>query len=650
MSAICGIVFMNNGNIPSEMTESMTNKLREYKYDSCGTWLGKGAFLGSIVKHDTPESIFEKLPYRDIQSNLVITADAIIDNREQLLNLFNIPSEKWEETTDSKLILEAYLKWGEDSPKYLLGDFTFAIWNEKKKELFCARDHVGKRTFYYNFSSNIFTFGTTIKTILNINGKTKLNDMWIAEFLASDDLVQEFGCNDTVYENVMQLLPAHTLKINCSGMTFKRYWNPNDIKTLKLKNNEEYEEAFREVLFEAVECRLRSKGNIGIMLSGGLDSGTVACIAAKKLSEEGKKIKGFSSVPMTEYRNILIDRYIPDETTYIDALAEKYNNIELNFCASEGINSYNSIENLLGILEQPYKIADNFFWVNELALKAAEAGCTTLLDGQFGNYTISFGDMNTYFFTKYRKGQVLSLLRQLYMYSKLHKMNYFEVLKYCIKLVIPQNIFDFYSKLRGHDIAIGKSISIANEKLTIDCNIDDRFQKLGLGKYYNMNKDFSQFKESLSEPFMYSQIGAAETKIALNNGITKRDPTRDKRVIEFCCSVPINQYIYKGQSRSLLRRAMKDILPDKVRLNYYSRGRQSADWIQRLRGDWDSIKNEISDLSEANNIKKYLDINMINNVLRELGHGPRDQDFEKVRIIITSIVFHKFIDLDESIL
>lgn len=645
MSAICGVINFAS-DVPLEISLKMMDKLKAYVHDNSDTWFEKSAFLGSIIKYDTPESIEEKLPKENTSKGLVITADAIIDNRKELLEIFDIPKIEWNKTNDSQLILLSYIKWGEECTKHLIGDFAFAIWNKKKKELFCARDHVGKRTLYYYFSSNLFAFSTTINPLLQIgDGSKELDELWIAEFLSLEEVIQEIECDNTIYNQIKQLMPAHSMTINPNKMEVKKYWNPLDKPKLKLESNEEYEEAFKEVFSEAVNCRLRSIGSVGVLLSGGLDSGSVACIAAESLKAEGKRIKGFSSVPFKEYINSLPQNRIADERMQIEVMANWYNNIDLNFCDSSGIDSVNSIQRLLEIAEQPYKIVENFFWVNELSAKAAENGCTVLLDGQFGNISVSFGDMGTYLYTKYKQHRWISFLKGVSDYSKYYNYRFKDVFKFYLKSVLSDHTVNAYRKLKGRTIENYEEelFTAVNKEFANRCKVDERFKLLGLGEYSRSNQDINDYRNFLTKPIVYSQTGAIETKISLANGIAKRDPTRDKRVIEFCASVPLEQFVYKGQERSLIRRSMKGILPDEIRLNNKNRGQQSADWVQRLIIDWQNTKNKIKWILEQEAIKQYMDTDKVSKVLEEVGDFPKDEDSRRIRLLIVSLVFGEFL-------
>lgn len=644
MSAICGTYNLVSTRVSEQINMEMMEKLKSYPNDFSDTWRKNQVFLGSVIKHITPESLMERLPYVHSDTGLVITADAIIDNRSELLSTFNISAVEGCEIPDSKLILLAYIKWGEECPKHLVGDFAFVIWNEKRKELFCARDHVGKRTFYYYYNEEVFAFCTVMRPLLLVKGDAKeLNDAWIADFLTLYGPIHEADCNHTVYKDIYQLPPAHTIRINSKGVIKKRYWNPLDVPRLHLKSNEEYEDAFREVFFEAVNCRLRSIGSVGVMLSGGLDSGSIASVAALKLEEDGKRLKAYTSVPVSYYKNWLPEAVVADERDYIRSYMDNYKNIDIRYCDCDGITSFNVIDELIDILEQPYKFVQNSFWVNDMVARVAEDGCSVLLDGQSGNYTISFGDLTSYLMTLYRQGKWISVLKEIDDYSKFHNRIYSSVLKHFVKIVLPSYIKSVYHGLKGKN-KNDELIVPVNPEFALKLRSNDRFKKVDMGPYSKNNPDIHQVRSFIANSVMFSHTGAIEAKISLKYGVAKRDPSRDKRVIEFCMSLPENQFVTQGRERSLIRRAMAGILPDNVRLNYTRRGYQGADWIQRLLPEWKIAQMELNDMLKNKEFERYLDVNKIQKALSEVGEYPKDDDYEYIKMIIISIIFGRFIN------
>ena len=199
--------------------------------------------------------------------SLVITADARIDNRKELAEELNIVDE--EDVSDSYFILKSYEKWEDKCPEYLLGDFSFAIWDKNKGKLFCARDHMGVKPFYYYSDEKVFAFGTEIKSILSVpNLHFKLDEKRLANFLMVTDF---FDKENTFYENIKSLTAACSLIIDKNEIKSSRYWKLNPECEIIMDSDEDYANAFREIFTEAVRCRLRSNSSPGVMLSGGLD-------------------------------------------------------------------------------------------------------------------------------------------------------------------------------------------------------------------------------------------------------------------------------------------------------------------------------------------------------------------------------------------
>ena len=166
MSSIFGILNFDHKNVTDEI-QLMKASLHQWASDTSNVWIEESSGLGNILLLNTPESIHEKLPYYNEISDLCITADARIDNKDDLYRNLDIkPSQQI--IPDSELILLAYQKYGERCTEYLIGDFAFAIWDGKKQALFCARDQMGVKPFFYYCNEQFFAFATEKKGLLNL--------------------------------------------------------------------------------------------------------------------------------------------------------------------------------------------------------------------------------------------------------------------------------------------------------------------------------------------------------------------------------------------------------------------------------------------------------------------------------------------------
>jgi len=638
LSAICGL-FTKSNRSNLICAEAVYKELGKHRFDDSNFWQSNNIFLGCYLLRSVPESLSEYLPYYDEDSSLIITADAIIDNREELFTkLYMSPVQK--DVPDSLLILAAYRKWGIECPNQLIGDFSFAIWDIQKQQLFCARDHVGKRSLYYSNNHDFFTFSTLIDPLFQIKELNKEpNEDFIAEFLAIPTIAASLDCSMTAYANIFQLPPASALLVDANEIKIWEYWQIKQDQPVVLKTDAEYEGAFLKIFAESVKCRLRRTKNVGIMLSGGLDSTAVASLAANELKTEGSLLYGYTQVPTAEYQNKLEKNRLANESPYVEELCNVYRNIKPSYLDSNGKNAYNEIDYLINVLEQPYKIFHNNYWLTEICREAANCNVGVLLDGQIGNVTVSEGDFIANLFDLVKQMDFKTCISEIIDYSKLHKRSFLRTFVSCVYQISPFSLKKMIYKLRG-GIDLYDKLSLINpdfeKKIKPKTRISDPFFISAKGSFDERLK--------ILNPRDLTYLGAVETKFSIEFGLVKRDPTRDKRVIEFCVNTPNNLWVRNGQERRLIRVAMKGILPDKIRLNTTVRGRQAADWMQRLIPDWHKAWQEIDTIGKYELERKYLDVPKIKDRLarnREIDSTVNDS-FDIV-FLIRALIFARFL-------
>ncbi len=651
MSAVCGIVCGSSKEDIRDMGSVMMSQLGVYHADAVGIWQEEMVFLGCHTQHITPESVKETLPFFEEAADLSITADAIIDNRQELFKHLGIERSLWDCSPDSVLILKAYQKWGRNCPKYLLGDFAFAIWDKKRKELFCAVDHTGKRTLYYSFSSDFFVFASLIRPLTALPGIGKTyNETWMADFLAVPVILHQLDGELTPYHGVHLLRAGHSLTVGPGSLVKKVYWQVERQPQLILNSDREYEEAFLQVFQKAVSCRLRCIRPAGVMMSGGLDSTSVACMAARELAERGQRLQAFSAVPMHGYRNWLADPYLADETPYIEAVRQYAGNIDVTYCRSEGKHGLSDTDRLFAILEQPYKFIENLFWMDSILASARERGIRIMLTGQAGNLSISWGEVVPMLLSLLRDGQYLHLLRETWSAAKSSRRPYHSLLKLLSEL-LPVTVQKFIYQRAELDWFKGLcSLSPVNPDFVPRSVLIDRSAKYGFELSSIERLDSFEVRKQFFQSNFRSHSGIFATKMSLAHCMAIRDPSMDKRVIEFCLSVPDSQWVRNGKTRLLLRRAMAGILPDRVRLEENYRGIQSADWSQRLQGEWPKLFAEIETIGALEKEKEYLDIARIKAELSKYSvvkdDAVRDNTF---RMLIRSLIFSRFLRSDSVI-
>ena len=184
MSGIVGLVTRGGEPVKRLELEGMLTSLAHRGPDGTGVWCEGPAGLGHLMLWTTPESLLERLPLVSPGGHLVLTADARIDNRADLIRTLALGGRPAEALTDSHLILAAYEKWGERCPEHLLGDFAFALWDARQHRLFCARDHMGVKPLYYYKSPRLFACASELKALFYLpEVPRRVNDMRVVDHL-----------------------------------------------------------------------------------------------------------------------------------------------------------------------------------------------------------------------------------------------------------------------------------------------------------------------------------------------------------------------------------------------------------------------------------------------------------------------------------
>lgn len=641
MSAIAGIYHINEEPISIELGMSLMRDLEKYPADDVQIWTNYRVFLGCHGQWITPESVGECLPYYDRERKIAITADAIIDNREELFERLQVKHNNRKGMPDSQLILLAYEKWGEDSPKQLVGDFAFMIWDEREQKLFGARDFSGSRTLYFYSNQQCIVFCTVMQPLFTLPYVEKeINEQWFAEYLAIPWNFESVDTSSTVYKGIRQIPPSHAISVVNGKVKLSKYCTLEAKERLHLKSNQEYEEAFREVFQQSVASRLRTHRNIGAHLSGGLDSGSVASFAAKTLQNENKHLHTFSYMPLENFEDWTHKRRFADERPFIQSTVQYVGNIKDHYFDFAGKSPLSEIEDWLELLEMPYKFFENTFWLKGIFEEASQQNIGVLLNGQRGNWTISWGPALDYQAMLIKRFRWIRFLHELRLFCQNMGAKKSWVLPTIIKKVFPA--LEHLHSSRGQN----QFPLMINPEFSKKMNV---FEKLNehdrdVTGYFNKNA-YEIKKKQFEQPYYWNINGTYETKLSLRYGLWERDPTNDLRVVQFCLSVPEEQYVQNGVDRSLIRRSTQNYLPDKVRLNQRTRGVQGADGIQRMAPSWRQFIEELHQLSADPRAAYFLNINSIKEAISKIQHQPKPEYIFELdfRLLMRSLIVYRFI-------
>ncbi len=602
MSAIWGCIDLSGAEISSSISQKMSECLKKYKVDAIREIIEDNVYMACGLQYITRESKKEKLPFRE--ENYYFTADCIIDNRNELIGAVGCERT----APDGSILFEAWKKWGELFGKYVIGMFAFAVFDKSNGKLYLYTDHTASRCIHYAVYNDRVYFATLTDSITNAIGDAGLCEKWLRASIATDYSFSFLFEGLTPFEGIYIVPYGSGVEIDTTGSTLlRRYWNPlKTIRQRKKFDDIKCRSEFRKTFFDCVRDAIRTDGEVGVLLSSGLDSTSVAGVASGLLDKKGKKLYSFTSVPLREFKETLKDKnsyFVDDESDKVLEFCGKYRNIEPAFIECRGKSIWTNIEKWVDYLEIPGKGNVNQVWLHEAYKNAKNSGSKIVLNGFYGNFTISYGNIMESFKKELMKGHLVRFWKQFLMYADKARVWKKRYLKYFFKIL-------FERQKIGDDIVDKECVK--NEILE-SYGIKYKWIRK-LESYGGYIKNASEYRSELVSSDILQLNGVYCTKNGLYHGLLIRDPTMDKRMLELCMSLPYQCFAWNGIERRLVREYLKDIVPDNIRLITRHRGRQSGDAAMRLdmfgfedgRKPWDVLSNDIGMYCDISKVKALL--------------------------------------------
>jgi asparagine synthase (glutamine-hydrolysing) len=492
MSGIAGIVNLDGAPIDRDLLSRMTRFMSFRGPDAQEMWTeGNAGFCHTLLR-TTHDATSEKQPLT-LDGDVWLVADQRLDGQSRI-----------SATNDAELILRAYETWGENCVNHLLGDFAFAIWDKRSRRLFCARDHLGVRPFFFARAGNSFIFSNTLNALrLDPRVTDELNEIAVADYLT-------FGLNQdlatTIFRDIQRLPAAHTLSLSNGSITTRCYWAPSVKHETRFRDDQSYVDRFNELLTTATKDRLRTD-RVSISMSGGLDSTSLAVIARDLLPQtDGPAVvRAYSTV---------YDRLIPDQERHYSSLAASSIGIPVSHLNADAYSLFE--ERRAGDLDQPepFLLSPLAGQFNDL-LRLMAANSRVALTGYDGDALMNEASQS-------RLRGFLAGIRGI----KEKPISY------------PQWIDDAFARRTG--------LSERLRKFSSAVPVVDRRRPATI----------RALQSKLWTP-LFEGYDAGATRLLLE----VRHPFIDVRLVDYLLSIPANPWCV---NKHILRRAMKDRLPEAV--------------------------------------------------------------------------------------
>lgn len=280
MCGICGYMNLNGERASQAVLRKMTDAIVHRGPDGEGYYNDRTVALGHRRLSIIDLSDNGKQPMLSTGGNYVIVYNGELYNFKELREeLFEL-GYRFQSTCDTEVVLYAYVEWGKACLDRFNGMFAFAIYNKVKQEIFCARDRYGIKPFYYAMINNTFLFGSEQKAIYEHPlFKHDLDLEAVVEYFTFQNIL-----TDKTFEKSIKILEpgcCFSISIHNPEIRIERYWDFHFAEQAEFDNAQDYEDALDDILKRAVKRQLVSDTEVGCFLSGGMDSGTITCLASQ---------------------------------------------------------------------------------------------------------------------------------------------------------------------------------------------------------------------------------------------------------------------------------------------------------------------------------------------------------------------------------
>lgn len=526
--------------------------------------------------------------------HLAIAADASLHNRPELIETLGIAPSACAECPDEQLLLAAYDKWGEDCPRFLLGEFAFAIWDSVRSHLFLCRDHFGMRPLLYWRNGPSWVFASNLRALLAIPDiPRRLNQRKLAGMIVP--LGYNLSGEEMFHDGILSVPAASCISATANGVWKRTYWTAEIRPEIVPAQQQEAFAALRELMFKAVECRLPSDSAAATELSGGLDSSAVASIASKCLEKQGRSLLAVSAVLPGNLRNSF-----RDEREYIE-MFRSWPNIQIEYVTAPGRGPFDWIEDPNHFIASPAQNSRAYLF-DEFEAAASRNGADTILQGSMGEFSVSCrGDR--YLVELAVTLRWLTLGKELRRIAQVHHRSGIRFLAGRFRDILPlwrDRPEDFYVLLTEHAKAQGKS----------------------LGPFHNSSP--FQRQEQLAMVRRFPRSATLRTGKTPRGGIRVSKPLLDKRLIEFCLSAPPRMKFQGGYSRYLVRGALDGILPSGIQWRTDKKP-FSPDYAARYNAQLEKAKEFVAAIRPNDPVRSMIDVDRLEHLLKPLPTGVDNQ-------------------------
>lgn len=608
MSAIFGIVRFDGESASARELDRMGKILAHRGPDGRRAVVDGAAGLGHCLLRVNREDWSEAQPIQD--GGLTLVADLRLDNREVLAERIGIAADMLRDMPDSEVLLAAYRRWGEACVEHLLGDFVFAIWDARARSLLIGRDPMGQRGLYFHHGEGFFAFASEVKALWAVEGvPRRLSDLGIAQRVLGP---LDPNPGSTIYESISIVGGGTSLRLNPDGtVSTRRYWEPHAAPEHLGRDEAYYVDAYRDVVTEAVACRVRRLAHApGLCFSGGFDSGSIAAIAGPIVAAQGRRIVAIASVLDQGER-----RLVSDARAAVEAF-RPYPYLDLHYYVRGEEGVFSDIETSFAMTDEN---AGTPYVRRGLLRIAASAGARLVLDGHGGDYTVNTNG----------KAMLGRILRR----GKLGRF----VQEFRLRVRVAGRT---WQQVVRHDVLPAFRLSPASRLGQL------LYRPTPAWRIRPVNPTFARamFAAGAINPARLrndrvphyrwrafclhhlrkvAAMQPTHPTLAAAHGLDFSRPFHDRRVVELGLAIPESLEFRDGLERHLARRVFADILPAQLVARGPGNDAEDPDMFRMAKESAPAALAEARRLDRDGRISRYLDLDRIETMLSQADEARK---------------------------
>ncbi len=591
MTAIAGVVDFRAPDGSAELCDALLVAQRDIGPHDMNSEGDGVAHLGRCLFRRFPEDAFDCQPVQS--ERYLLAGDIRLDNRAELIAALGIDRSSARQWADSQIVMAAWRRWGDALFDRLAGNYAIALWDGAERRLVLARDPFGQCPLHLAFVGDRVVFASMPQALRLVPGVDGSPDL---EMLASFVADQPPSGPRSFFRGIERIEPGQAISVSPLGVRRWSHWAPRSA-TLKLKRPKDYVEAYRFYLDQAVESCLRGAGpTVAAHLSGGWDSAAVTATAAIQLAPS-RRVIGFTAAPPTTYTGTLSRGWTSDESGRAGQVAAVFANLDHRVVRDRGGGPLTLLAGNDRAAGRPTGHVCNNQWWTAINQAASASGATILLTAEMGNHTLSAGGAMQ-LADLVRSGSPARWLSEARALAAARRLRWSGILDQSFGPFAP-----FYAKVRPFLIGARRSSAAAD---LLAPPLRGAIEPGACGQFAPPRDSRAHRLAMLGE----QDCGTFRKAALARWGVDERDPTTERRFVEFCLSLPIEALLAEGVARPLARTALSDRLPAEI-LDNHTRGLQFADWHEHI------APQEVAALLDGSGAEALLDRGAVDRLIAE---------------------------------